>query len=189
MSPDFRVMVDPSSAYDALAVQPPEAGAWTAVRRPLLVALVVGAATALAATGRLTAGLALSGAVCWSFVPAVQMGIAASVLRSPRTRLRAAQRLDLWFMGHAPWSLWMLGAAAFIAWFGGAGLPMIGSAIVPIVWTAWIARAFCLRILQDTPRQARRRLVLQQALTWMVVLAYVALAAQLWPRLLAELGR
>jgi hypothetical protein len=183
-------MFGPSAAYESLARQPASGGRWAAIRRPVLVAFVIGTATAISATGRVTLGLVLSGAACWSFVPALQVATAALVMRSERARVGPGRRLDLWFMGHGPWSLWTLAAAAFITWFAGrAEWPVVATALLPAVWTAWIAGAFCRTILQDSSRQARRRVAVHQALTWAIVLAYIALASQLWPRFLALIGR
>ncbi len=183
-------MFDPATAYAELAVDSGHARPWAALRRPLLVALVIGAATSLSATGRLTLGLVLSGAACWSFVPAIQLGTATLILRSPRTRLSTSRRLDLWFIAHGPWSLWLLSVAALVTWATDGWMwPIVFSSIIPIVWTAWMARAYCRTILQDTTRQARVRITKHQVLTWTIVLVYIALAAQLWPRFLAVIGR
>jgi hypothetical protein len=190
MSPELRVMFGPSAAYAALAIEP-AGGRWVAVRRPALVALITGTAFAILSTGRITISLAVSCAVCWSFVPALQLATAAAIMRpAQRGSLSTAQRLDLWFMGHAPWSLWMLLAVAGLTWSASVRQWMvIASVIVPVVWTAAIAIAFCRTVLGDTRGGARRRVALHQALTWTLVIAYIALASQVWPRFLALIGR
>ena len=192
LSPDVRVMLAPSEEYARLLADPPR-GHGLAVRRPALVAVIAGTAAALAATGHLTAGLAASTVLCWSFAPLVQMGTAALVLRSrARRSLSLPQRLDLWFMGHTPWSLWLLGAAIFLASVPGSArvkVPVIVTAVVPFVWTTVIARAFCRAVLGDSPRTAVLRTLAHQMLTWSIALAYAGWAVALGPRIAAVLGR
>jgi hypothetical protein len=186
-------MFGPSSAYASLAAQPPSTGRGVAFRRPALVALVIGTATAVSATERVTFSLVASGTICWSFVPALQMATAACVLRSAgRPDIGMGRRLDLWFMGHGPWSLWLLAGGALLFWppdIPYLELWMVAGAIVPAAWTAWIGTAFCRKVLADSRPRARRRMALHQAMTWAIVIAYIVLAAQLWPRFLAVLGR
>ena len=86
----------------------------TALRRPLLVAIVLGVSTAISATGRVTPSLVLSTTLCWSFVVVLQAVIAIALIAAPARRTVGLPRaLDLFFAGHAPWSLWMLAAAAW----------------------------------------------------------------------------
>jgi hypothetical protein len=156
------------------------------------VALVLGTATAVSSTGHLTIGLLVSGFICWSFVPILQIAVAAAIMRSPASRsIPFAQRLDLWFMGHAPWSLWMIVAACVLA-----AAPMgahvewrlIASAVVPLIWTCVIGTAFCRVVLGDPPASAIARTALHQAVTWTIALLYVAWAVALWPRVVAFFG-
>lgn len=193
MSPELRVMFAPSGAYASLAALPAGAGRLVAIRRPALVALVIGTVSALSATERVTLSLVASGVISWSVVPALQMATAACVMRSAGPPgLSMGRRLDLWFMGHGPWSLWLLAACAFLVWPPDTRhfeLKLVATAIIPAVWTARIARVFCSTVLQDTRQQARRRTALHQAMTWAIVITYVTLAGQLWPRFLAAIGR
>jgi hypothetical protein len=193
MSHELKVMFRPSAVYASLAAQPASTGRAIAIRRPALVALVIGTATAVSATERITFSLVASGTMCWSFVPALQMATAAYVLRSPGRRdISMGRRLDLWFMGHGPWSLWLLSACALFVWPPDVGylqLWIIAGGTVPAVWTMTIASAFCRTVLGDSRQQARRRTALHQAITWTIVISYVVLAAQVWPRFLAAIGR
>lgn len=191
MSPDLRVMLSPSSAYRALAPQAAGTTLRAALARPVLVAVVIGCALAISATGRITIGLALSSILCWSFAPALQILTGARML-TPRTGdLGTAARMDLWFMGHAPWSLWMLASAAIFTWSPGATrieVFVVASALIPAVWTGIITCAFC-RVVQQAPvRSAVRRAIAHQAVTLAVVVAYLFLVARPWVRLL-EMAR
>jgi hypothetical protein len=192
MSHELRVMFRPSAAYASLAAQPASAGRAIAIRRPALVALVIGTATAVSATERITFSLVASGTMCWSFVPALQMATAACVLRSARRDISMARRLDLWFMGHGPWSLWLLSACALFVWPPNVRyleLWIIAGATVAAAWTMTIASAFCRTVLGDSGQLARRRTALHQVITWTIVTSYAVFAGQLWPRFLAAIGR
>ena len=187
-STDLHVMAAPARAY-AEAVRCPASGRWLPVRRPALVALVLGAGSAFSSTGHLTLGLLLSGFACWSFVPLLQMATAAAIMRSPSSStLSAARRLDLWFMGHAPWSLWIFGATLAMGIAPGwlrVEWPIIAAAVVPMVWTTIIAAAFCRVVLGDSRNAAIARTALHQAVTWTIALLYVGWAVALWPRIVA----
>ena len=193
-------MTAPSRTY-AEALQRPPRGRWVArggvgltLRRPALVALILGTGSSFASTGHLTLGLLLSGFTCWSFVPLLQIATAAAMMRSRSTSSSAlplGRRLDLWFMGHAPWSLWIFAAMfatgnaptwARVEW------PMIATALIPIVWTSVIAAAFCCVVLGDSRNAAIARIALHQAITWTIVLLYVGWAVALWPRIVAFAG-
>jgi len=184
-------MAAPSRAY-AASLGGRCGGLWAVVSRPALTALVMGAASAFAATGHVTLGLLISGFVCWAFVPVLQMATAAVILRPPAARpLPLARRLELWFMGQAPWSLWILTVTLLIgnagAWSRLEGT-IIATALVPLIWTSVIAAAFCRVVLGDSRRAAMARTATHQAMTWTLVLLYFGWAVALQPRIAAFLG-
>src|SRR5260370_2794711 len=87
---------------------------WATLRRPLLVTAVLGVSAAMGGTGHVTPALVLSTTLCWSFVVALQAAIALALVAGPARRtVGLARAIDLYFAGHAPWSLWML---ATVAW-------------------------------------------------------------------------
>jgi hypothetical protein len=71
------------------------------VRRPLLVAFVLGCSVSLMTSGRVTLRLAGPATVHWSFVPLA--GIAGLAVVSGR-RLHA-ETIDEFFHGYLPWML------------------------------------------------------------------------------------
>ena len=87
-SPDLYVMGAPARVY-AESIASPSLGRWGVVSRPLLTALVMGTASAFAATGHVTLGLVASGLVCWSFVPLLQIATAVAIM-GPRLAARRA---------------------------------------------------------------------------------------------------
>jgi hypothetical protein len=197
-SPDLHVMAAPSRAYAEALQFPPRGGRLAAgqvglaLGRPALVALVLGTGSSFASTGHLTFGLLLSGFVCWSFVPILQVATAAAIMRSPASSsLSLARRLDLWFMGHAPWSLWIV-AATFTIGTAPTGWRvdffLIATSLISIAWTAVIAVAFCRVVLGDSRVTAIARTALHQAITWTILFLYIGWAVALWPRLVAFAG-
>ena len=190
MSADWRVMVAPGREYQALCVRRDPESWLRALARPALVAVVIGAATAVPATGHVTWSLILSGAVCWSFAVLAQIGTAGMLIRSPSAITRA-RAIDLFFLGHAPWSWWLLGVAAVLVSVPAAGRHqnvIAITALVPAVWTAAVIFAFCRQVLQLDRKQAAVRTVLHQALTLLMIVLYFGWAVQLWPRVLASMA-
>src|SRR5260221_1941730 len=127
MSPEIRLMVSPGETYASLARVSGRVTPLTALRRPLLVVLVLGVSAAIGATRHVTPALLLSTTLCWSFVVVLQAAIALVLVAGPARRtVGLARALDLYFAGHAPWSLWMLAATAW-------GPSPIGRPMTPIV--------------------------------------------------------
>jgi hypothetical protein len=190
-SMDVLVMAAPSRAF-AASLEGTSGGLWSVASRPALAALVMGTASAFAATGHVTLGLLVSGLVCWTFVPLLQMATAAAITwpRAARS-LPLARRLELWFMGHAPWSLWIFTVTLLM---GNAGIwsrlewAVIATAVIPSIWTSVIAAAFCRVVLGDSPRAAIARTAVHQAITWTLLLLYFGWAVALQPRIAAFLG-
>ena len=80
MSPELRLMVSPRDTYAALARVSGRGTALTAVRRPLIVALVLGVSTAMSGTGHITPSLLFSTTACWMFVVVIQAAIGGKII-------------------------------------------------------------------------------------------------------------
>jgi hypothetical protein len=162
----------------------------SAVRRPLLVAVVVGASVAIAATGHVTPSLLLGVTLCWSFVVLMQVAIAVSLIARPARRTVGLPRaLDLFFAGHAPWSLWMLAAAAWApSPLGRPFWPVLATALVPVALTPIMISAFFREVLEMDPRHAIGRTAAHQAITWTLFLILFGTAVQIVPRALEWLA-
>ena len=173
-----------------------------------MCAAIAGTGTAAAATGRISWSLALSGTVCWLPLIALQLVTAAVVIvpieRHFGTRhfgtphlgtqplgtlapLPLGTLFNLFFQAHAPWSLWVLTASAFILAAPGfsSQTVILATAIVPLAWTSAIVFAYFREVQGLARPSAIAATAAHQALTVAVILAYVAWAVQLWPRLLA----
>ena len=190
MSPEITLMVAPRQTYASLARAPGRFSSQTALRRPVIVALVLGVSAAMGATGRVTPALLLSTTLCWSFVVVLQGAIALPLIAGPARRtVGLARAVDLFFAGHAPWSLWML---AVVAWapspVGRPLWPALIAAMVPLILTPRIVFAFFQEVLELDPRHAGLRAAAQQALTWLTFVALYGTAVQLWPRVLEWLA-
>src|SRR5690242_9581507 len=119
MTPELRLMVAPAATYAVLARQPSPVGPLTALRRPLLAAIVLGTAMAFAPTRHLTPALVAGTTIAWSFVIVIQILIALLLIAGPARRtVGVARALDLFFASHAPWSFWLLIAAVLPAPLG-----------------------------------------------------------------------
>jgi hypothetical protein len=138
------------------------------------------------AVQRVTFGLVATASVSWCFAVALQAIVGISLIATaPSRRVNALQAFDLWFAGHLPYSLWIMAAFAMmaVAPFGSLGV-LIGSAIVPAVWTAVIASAFCRTVLGATTSGARWRTAGHFVAIWAITLSYIAWAAGGWFQLL-----
>src|SRR5262245_4671414 len=114
MSPELGLMVFPRATYAALVREAAPASAATALRRPFVVAAVIGVSVSIAATGRATPALVASTTLSWSYVVLLQLAIAVPLIaRHARRTVGLARAIDLFFAGHAPWSLLALAAAAW----------------------------------------------------------------------------
>ena len=65
---DVHVALAPDSTYRTLISNDEHIGGWKFLRRPLVVALVIGTAVPIMAVQRVTLGLLLSSALSFSFV-------------------------------------------------------------------------------------------------------------------------
>ena len=152
------------------------------LRRPLLVALIIGTAVPVMAVQRVTLGLLLASTLSFSFVVAIQMAVGAALIVSvPSRRLSMSRALDLWFAGHAPYSIWLLTVAAVFAALPWASLDaLIALAVPPAAWTAVIVAAFCRNVLGTSRRGARWRAAAHFVAMWAITLELVALSAGGW---------
>src|SRR4051812_44812797 len=171
MSPELRLIVAPRETSAALAAVPAPVSPLIALRRPALAALVIGVSVAMTATGRATPALVLSTTLTGSYIVLLQLAIALPLIApAARRGPGVAPAVDLFFAGHAPWSLFMLLAAALLP------LPVQGATtravlpvgLVPLVLTARIVAAFFSEVLGMDRRAAWRMMLIHQAITWTV---------------------
>jgi hypothetical protein len=183
LSNDFLVMLRPARTFRALAAQDARSSWGRVAGRAAFVALVIGAATSIAATGRGTLGLVASGTLCWSFVPALQIATASALVRfAPHRPHHMARSIELLFVGHGPYSLWLLLSASWLILVEAEDLYvnpyMTLSAAIPLAWTVSIVYAFCRTVLELSPRDAVLRTLLHQGLTAILLGGYIEFATR-----------
>ena len=184
LSPELQVMLAPGAGYRRLAEAAGDAGVRVLLRRPLRVALLIGAAISLTTTGSLTARLWPSASLCWSLVPAVQLAAGTALIAWGRRRpVALSSAVDLLFVGHGPWSLWLLAVGAIataqlpvgsVSW--PSLWPLLASAVVPLVWTVAIVFGFCRGVLGLDRWPAVAGTLLYELAIWGVAVAYVVVA-------------
>lgn len=182
LSVEMQVLIDPVGAYRRAMAEPSTAG-W-AVSRLLLISCALGAAISAMCTGLITPALFLGGAACWAFVPIIQ-ALTGLVLVVGAPAVPWRRGLGLLFLGHAPWTLWLLTFAVItLAGFPLGLLTLVLTALVPLAATVRTLDAFCREVLQLSPSASRRRVLVHQAITWTIVLAYADEATQFVPRVI-----
>jgi hypothetical protein len=104
--------------------------------------------------------------------------------RQARRTVGLARAIDLYFAGHAPWSLFMLFAAAWApSGVGRPAWPLAVAAVICLGLTARIVAAFFAVVLALDRRRALRMTVLQQAITWSVFVGINWWASAFTPRI------
>lgn len=111
-SVDVWVMLQPTVAYQwlgdrCLTKLPETSGKWTAVRRPLCIALLLGCMVSLVASQRLTLRHVMGGAFSGSFLLFVQVA-AFGIVYGRKRAIPLSSAMDLFFAGYGPWILWAL---------------------------------------------------------------------------------
>jgi hypothetical protein len=191
LAPDVHVALAPDRCYQQLISDDDQIDVWRMLRRPLIVALVIGTAVPIMAVQRITLGLLVSSALSFSFVVAIQMAAGAALIATGASRRASLPRaLDLWFAGHAPYSLWWLAVAAAFASMPAASMfLLIALAVVPAVWTAVIVAAFCRQVLGASRAGARWRAAVHFLAIWAIGFELVALSAGGWFQVYAPVVR
>ena len=190
MFPELSMIVAPDAAYAALAARPSDIGPARALRRPFLIAIIIGVAMALSPTRHVTPALVFATTTLWSVVVIAQVAIALAVIgRPPDGAVGRARALDLFFASHVPWSLWWLFA---MAW-GAVALdrtvaPVWAAALVPVALTPRMIAAYFRRVLGFNRRRAVARMIVHQLVTWAAFAAFWGWAVQVWPRVLQTIG-
>jgi hypothetical protein len=151
--------------------------AWIALRRPLLVAFVLGCGVSLMTSGRLTLRLALPATLYWTFVPVCEIASLALVAR--RRKMPFAHLIDSYFQSHTAWLVWVMAFAAIWAFFPAPTVYswvfqkslLYASAGLVFAWSAYVDFGFFRRVLGRPPVHAARDLAIQRLLCWAMGLA------------------
>ena len=191
ISPEVHVMLSPTRAYAAYAPAHTRSGLWIALRRPLFVALLLGVTIAMSATHTVAAPVVVSVTICWSVAVLIQLVTGLIVVGpSSRRAVPLSRAVDLFFLGHAPWSLWLLVVAGMATWTPDLvnTLTVVLTMLVPAALTTRIVAAFSEVVLGTSRRAAVARASLHHTVTWIAIIVLFAAAVALWPRVLAVIG-
>ena len=126
---------------------------WVALRRPLLLAVVLGCTVTLMTAGRLTLRLLIPATLYWSFVPLCEIASLAAV--STGRKISFAETLDRFCISHTAWLLWLTAFAAVWAFvpsvqaYGPANSKWIWYALSWLAggWSAYLDFGFFRRVL------------------------------------------
>lgn len=181
-----RVALAPNATYAALTASRASASWWRALSGPVLAALVLGTALSVAGTHVASVPGVIGVAIFWAFVPAVQLFTAWTVCRRPPSaNVTLPRAIELLFLTHLPYSLWLI-AFSMVTFMLAPGPALLywllATVVIPIAWTPRLIAAFSREVLGCAPREARRRAILHQGITWAVIAVLAILAAQPWVR-------
>ena len=183
-------MVSPHRAYARYASER-DGALRQAIARLFFIALMQGVTMAMMATHSVAAPVVASLTICWTATLLVQLFAAFILITSaPHRPVGLTRALHLFFLGHAPWTLWLLLCGAALTWASEiSGMPWTAvlSMIVPGIATARIVTAFGEYVLGLTRRQAIRRTLVHQGFIAATLIAFIATAVQLWPRIIGAL--
>jgi len=186
---DLEIALAPAATFERLANARRIGRAGALAGRLLLALAVIGTSVAVQAASRVSVDLVGGIALSWSFALLVQLLAAAAIILPARARTVTALRaFELWFQAHVPWSLWFLLPALYFSFAGSrvTEIPFVVAALVPLVWTIVLLRAFAARVLRS-PRAAAI-VLLHQGVVWGLTLCYIAYAIGGWDRVLQEVG-
>jgi hypothetical protein len=186
-------MLHPRSFYSAPHFSNSTSGWWLLVRRPLLLAFVLGCTVSLITAGCLTLRLVVSAGITWGFVPLLQIASLSAIRKKRVGTTPLTSMVDLFFIGQGPWLCWLIAFGAYwssvpaAAEFRTPTWLWIGSAAAVALWSARID-FWCFRgLLQRERNRALRDLLLQRAIAWGAGILYFG-GSSLWPNLIRRLG-
>jgi hypothetical protein len=146
------------------------------VRRPLLLALVLGFGVSILVSGRFTVRLIVDGTLSFAFVPLCQLAGFAVVYRSRQASLPFAEAVDRFFAGNGPWLWWLLSVMAAAALLPptkqGNLAPLLLTMTIPIALSAMGDVRFFRDVMGRTTRRALVDLALQRLVAWSAATAY-----------------
>jgi hypothetical protein len=145
------------------------------LRRPLLLAFVLGCGVSMLASGRFTLRLIVDGTISFAFVPLCELVAYAIVFRLQRGTGAFAQAADRYFAGNTPWLWWLVALMA-----AAAILPARTTDLLSIALITWVIPiALSVRLDWRLFRRAGRTralavadIVLQRAIAWTLATAY-----------------
>jgi hypothetical protein len=145
------------------------------LRRPLLLAFVLGCGVSMLASGRFTLRLIVDGTLSFAFVPLCELVAYAIVYRLQRGTRPFPHAADRYLAGNTPWLWWLVSLMA-----AAAILPVRTTDLLSIALITWVIPiALSVRFDWRLFRRAGRTralavadIVLQRAIAWTLATAY-----------------
>ena len=179
LSLDARVLLRPAHSFREQSVESP-LSIRAALRRPLFVAVLLGCATSIVATGVLTLRIALPASMYWAIVPAIELGALMVALWPVRRRLNLPRAVDTFFAGHGAWTAYLLWLAALISfrppeliWSLITGWALVVLAAV-LAWSAYVDFCFFRHAIGRSRPAAARDVLVSRLITWTLVFGIFA---------------
>jgi hypothetical protein len=152
------------------------------VRRPLLLALVLGCGISVLVSGRFTARLIADGALSFAFVPIFELIAFALVYYLRRSPIPFVDAVDRFFAGNTPWLWWLIGimiAVAMLPPTRHASLmaPILLTMLIPIALSVGFDLRFFREVIGSTRRGAILDVVILRLVAWTGVTAYFFISA------------
>jgi hypothetical protein len=155
---------------------------WQGLKRPLLLAFIIGCTISFLTSRTLTLRLVLPSMVSWAFVPIIEIAALAVVCWNDRNDIPLPRIIDLFFKGFSPWLLWAFGLC--MTWlFLSPGTETLdwawsvlwvnGGAAVAAAWSLYIDFGFFRSVLKRSPAGAMRELAIQRLVSWSLILSIV----------------
>jgi hypothetical protein len=192
LSTDLKLALSPTSTYRALVDERTKATWWQMTLRPAFSLTLFGSLLTITATGHVTIPLLFHVGLSW-IILLVWQAVAAAVviLTAPRRKVSRARAFELFFVGHAPWSLFILAMTAL-----GTTIPpnsvspliVTSAGLVPVAWTSMTVSSFCQTVLGLGRAEARRRTAFHQLVVWGGALAFLWYAVGGWTPILQQVG-
>jgi hypothetical protein len=175
---DARVLVRPNRELQSLASAVPQtrSSLWIALRRPLFLTFVLACAVSLIATSVATFRLIGATAVWWTFVAIAEIIALAAVTWQRRGSRSFAALTDIFFTGHAAWTLLILLVAAMLAfappqyWRLIIVGPTVVGILVVVAWSAYVDVCFFRHVCGATLGRAIAQVAVQRFIAWTLIL-------------------
>jgi len=148
---------------------------WTAVRRPLFLSLVLGCVISLIGASVATIRLIGATPLYWSIVPVVEILGLAIVIWRRRGARTFASLIDIFFAGHAAWTLFLLLTGAVLAvappehWWFLITRPVVTGLVLVAGWSAYVDVCFFRYVCGARLASAIGSAVVFRAVAWVLI--------------------
>ena len=179
-SPEIRVLGSPAATFREVATAS-RSGAWTLLRRPLLLLLAMGITLSVLSSNRISVRVVADGMVSFAFLAVIETIALGIVFLREKRALPFARAVDAFFVSNSPFFLWMLAFWVWrfavtplqaTAWPSARMTVAATSLVIMAVWTVCLDLQFFRVVLPRRSGGALVDLLLQRAIAWTAGLTY-----------------